>query len=420
MVRKSLFWIHLVAGLVCAIPLLVVALTGVLLSVEPQVIDAVERDFLRVEVRPASQPVPLDSQVAAARRVQAGKATAATVHAGGAQATVVRFGKDGSVWVDPWTGEAKGTSTLVHGTFAWLERIHRWLGSREIGGKVTGVSVLLCLLLSVTGMVLWWPRNLKALRQVVFPRRGLKGRARDWQWHNALGVLALPFLLVLSSTGTVMAWPWAEVAMFRALGSEPPRRGEGPPKSVGPKTPDGHAKDGERRERAGAAHTARVEPGGREPRGGEEGARMAVGERGAPATGDSATFRSAAMWKPSMQSMLDTALARAPAGWSTATLRLPERPGSGATVLFLLPDQTPRLGTSVALKPDGSFAEVKLPRQDLAFRLRAILRPVHTGEFLGVPGQLIMALASLATLVLVWTGVAMSWRRFFRRRVAQA
>lgn len=147
---------------------------------------------------------------------------------------------------------------------------------------------------------------------------------------------------------------------------------------------------------------------------------MAVGERGAPATGDSATFRSAAMWKPSMQSMLDTALARAPAGWSTATLRLPERPGSGATVLFLLPDQTPRLGTSVALKPDGSFAEVKLPRQDLAFRLRAILRPVHTGEFLGVPGQLIMALASLATLVLVWTGVAMSWRRFFRRRVAQA
>lgn len=417
MVRKTLFWIHLVAGLVCAIPLLVVALTGVLLSVEPQVIDAVERDRFRVEVLPSSDPVALDSLVAAARRVQSGKVTAVTVASGAAQAAVVRFGKEGAVWVNPRTAEVQGTNTLVHATFAWLERIHRWLGSREIGGKVTGVSVLVCLLLSVTGMVLWWPRNLKAMSQVVFPRRGLKGRARDWQWHNALGVLALPFLLVLSSTGAVMAWPWAEVAMFRAMGSEPPKRGEPPARGPGA-TPAGDRKLSQ----AGQDRTDEGARAGSDLRGPREEVgmdrRSSSGGRGTPGTGAVDSLLPEASAPTPIQAMLDTAMLRAPEGWNTATLRLAERPGAGSTVLFLQPDQPARLGTSVVLKPDGSFAEVKHPRADMAFRLRAILRPIHTGEQFGILGQALMALASLSTLILVWTGTAMSWRRFFRRRRA--
>lgn len=391
MFRKSVFWIHLVAGLVCAIPLVLVAFTGVLLSFEPQAIKRVERDMNRVEVLPSSDPLPLDSLVVAARRVQSGKVTAVTVASGATQAAVVRFGKDGAVRVNPRTAEVQGTTTSVHAVFAWLERIHRWLGSREIGGKITGVSVLLCLLLSVSGMFLWWPRNLKAMGRVVFPRRGLHGRARDWQWHNALGILALPFLLVLSSTGAVMAWPRAEAAMFRALGSEPPKRAGSP-----------------------------AEAGMRGPR--EEGGSRRLPEAGGRGTSESVGADSLlpeASVRFPMQAMMDTALVRAPEGWRSATLRFPDRPGTGSTVLFLAPDQTPRLGTSVVLKPDGSFAEVKLPRSDLAFRLRAILRPVHTGEQFGILGQALMALASLATLVLVWTGTAMSWRRFFSRPRAE-
>lgn len=379
MLRKSLFWIHLVAGLVCAIPLLVVAFTGVLLSVEPQVFDAVERDMLRVEPRAGSAPISLDSMVSSAHRVQAGKVTAVTIVPDASQAAVVRFGKEGAVWVNPWTGAVQGRTTLVHAAFAWLERIHRWLGSREVGGKITGVSVLLCFLLSVSGMVLWWPRNLKALSQVVFPRRGLKGRARDWQWHNALGVLALPFLLVLSSTGTVFAWPWAEVAMYRMLGSEPPKRPQAPARPAGDKTGEGMAKRLD--ERAPA-----------DPRSQQAGSMVAL------------------------QQIFDTAKTRAPDRWSAATVRIPDRPGSGASVLFVVPGQTARLGTSVVLKPDGSFAEVKLPRTDMAFRLRAMLRPIHTGEQFGIPGQALAAFAALACLVLIWTGTAMSCRRFFRKR----
>ena len=43
--------------------------------------------------------------------------------------------------------------------------------------------------------------------------------------------------------------------------------------------------------------------------------------------------------------------------------------------------------------------------------LRRYIRFLHSGEIYGIVGQTIAGLASLATLVLVWTGFALAWRR---------
>ena len=45
-------------------------------------------------------------------------------------------------------------------------------------------------------------------------------------------------------------------------------------------------------------------------------------------------------------------------------------------------------------------------------RLRTILRFAHTGEVLGLPGQTIAGLASAGGVFLVYTGLALSLRRF--------
>jgi uncharacterized iron-regulated membrane protein len=43
-----------------------------------------------------------------------------------------------------------------------------------------------------------------------------------------------------------------------------------------------------------------------------------------------------------------------------------------------------------------------------------MLRFLHTGEVFGTPGQVVAVIACLEILVLVWTGLALRWRRFFR------
>jgi uncharacterized iron-regulated membrane protein len=56
--------------------------------------------------------------------------------------------------------------------------------------------------------------------------------------------------------------------------------------------------------------------------------------------------------------------------------------------------------------------------QNMGRRLRAWVRPLHTGEAGGLAGQTIAFLASAGGSVLAWTGIALAWRRFrsWRRR----
>jgi len=56
--------------------------------------------------------------------------------------------------------------------------------------------------------------------------------------------------------------------------------------------------------------------------------------------------------------------------------------------------------------------------QNMGRRLRAWVRPFHTGEAAGLVGQTVALVASAGGAVLAWTGVALAWRRFrsWRRR----
>jgi uncharacterized iron-regulated membrane protein len=49
---------------------------------------------------------------------------------------------------------------------------------------------------------------------------------------------------------------------------------------------------------------------------------------------------------------------------------------------------------------------------DAGRRARTWLRFVHTGEYYGLAGQTIAGIASAGGAVLVWTGIALSLRRF--------
>ncbi|MEN9308115.1 MAG: hypothetical protein RL173_2047 [Fibrobacterota bacterium] len=365
MLRKTLFWIHLGAGLLTALPLAAMALTGILLSFESQIVEVATRESRQV-LSPQGTRLPLDTLVARVAGERSGKVTAVVLHSDPLRTVEVRMSKEATLRVDPWTGEIKAHGAAIEAAFGWVERIHRWFGSREIGGKVTGVSVLLFLVLTCTGLVLWWPRRLAGLRNVVWPKPGLRAKARDWQWHNSVGFLALPLLVAIALTGTVMSWKWAEGMLYTAAGSEAPRRAQ--PKPAGN---EGAMKD-------------------------REAKKISIPDKN---------------W----QTWMDTALAHAPQAWTSAWLSSPQKPGLGASVNFRTNVEPVPSGGTVVLAPLGGFEAWKPARIDLGTRLRFMVKPLHTGELFGWVGQLAMALASAATLLLMWTGLALSWRRFFNR-----
>jgi uncharacterized iron-regulated membrane protein len=50
--------------------------------------------------------------------------------------------------------------------------------------------------------------------------------------------------------------------------------------------------------------------------------------------------------------------------------------------------------------------------QSLGRQLRSISRFAHTGEVLGIPGQTVAGLVTAGAVMLVWTGIALTLRRF--------
>ncbi|HEX4166516.1 MAG TPA: PepSY-associated TM helix domain-containing protein, partial [Bryobacteraceae bacterium] len=366
MMRKFLFWVHLVFGVTAGVFIFIMAATGVVLAFERQIIDFADRDIRWVSVPNAVQPRPLNDLREAVERGGAGEPTAIVVRNAPQAAIEVLIGRGNIIYVDPYSGAILGAgSAAAHGFFFEVERLHRALGaplgSRGVGHWLAAISNLLFGGLILLGVVLWLPRkwSWKAVRASIAFRHGLRGRARHWNWHNVLGIWCATPLLVIVLTGVVMSFQWANALLFRLSGSNPPVQGRGP----------GDAR----------AHG-----------------------RDLPTEN-----------QPNYERLLSISKNFNPT-WRTITLNVVRNANSPVQVT--VDNGTggqPQNRTQYLLNRNTGAVLRTTPFADgsLGQRLRAFVRFGHTGEWGGFPGQLIAAIASLGACVLVYTGLSLSIRR---------
>ncbi len=388
--RTVLFWCHLVAGLAAGIVILVMSVTGVLLTYEKQMIHWADTRAIRVAPPAVAAPrLDLDTLITRVRsaRPEAVVEVVTVRHDAGEPVALV-LARAGTLYVDPYTGAALGTgSPGVRAFFRSVTDWHRWLamsGTRRATGRaITGAANLAFLFIVCSGIYLWFPRVWRwvQFRNVLWFRRRLAGKARDFNWHNVAGVWCAVPLAIIVASGVVISYPWAGNLVYRLAGEAPP-------------PPRGQAGPG---------------PAGRRA------------EAGPPVR--EAVTDSAARPAMALEALWARAASQAP-DWQTIALRLPS--DAGAPALFTIdrggPGQ-PHLRAQLALDTsDGRvirwepFSSFTRGRQ-----LRSILRFAHTGEILGPAGQTIAGVVSAAAALLVYTGLALSLRRFaaWRRRTAE-
>jgi len=379
-IRTLFFWLHLAAGVTAGIVVFIMSATGVLLTFEKQLVYYADTRHISLTPPPSAAPLPLDALLA---RVRAGglvgEPSAVAVRRDPAAPVALTIGQGVVAYADPYTGRLLGRGDAgVRAFFRGVTDWHRWLAAtgeyRATGRAVTGAANLAFLFIVLSGAYLWIPRTWawRAVKQVIWFRGGLAGKARDFNWHNTIGVWsAIPLAIVVAS-GVVISYPWASNLVYRIAGEAPPT-GRG---------------------------------------GGGEGRR------------DAAAAASAA---PSLDAAWATALAYRPA-WRAITLRLPGTPAP--TLAFTIddggPGQPQYRGTLTVDRATGAVAKWEgFETGTRGRQLRTMLRFAHTGEVLGLPGQAIAGLVSLGGVVLVYTGFALSYRRFVawcarRRRPADA
>jgi uncharacterized iron-regulated membrane protein len=379
--RSFIFWPHLIAGVSAGIVILLMCVTGVLLTYERQLIawaDSGYRSTPSVDAR----PLPMDALLARLREVHPDiAATTITVRADEDAAVAIAAGQR-TVYVDRYSGAVVGEASRggVRKFMADMRAWHRWLAvegdGRPVARAITGWSNFLFLFIVMSGIYLWFPRKWTwaQVRSVVLFNPAARGKARDFNWHNVIGSwCAVPLFIVVLSALPI-SFGWFNAFVYRAVGEAPP-----PP--------------------AGAAAAARPSESRQEQN--ESRRENSRGDAGAasPVTVD-------ALWT--------RAQAQVP-GWRSVSLRVPSSPTAAAVFTIDRGDGgQPHLRSTLTLDAQtGSirsfetFADLTLGR-----RIRNTMRFAHTGEVLGIPGQTIAGVVSAGGAVLVWTGLALAWRRF--------
>ena len=234
--RQLVFWLHLIAGTVAGVVILIMSATGVVLAFEKELIAWAERDVRRVTVPAGTPRLDLDELLKRLREERpGGRPTTITLEADANTAVLVGYGRTNTFYLDPYSGAvrdqgASGVRAFMQTMIEW----HRFLGGnterRALGKAVTGAGNAAFLFLAASGLYLWWPRQWTqaALRAVGVMNFKLSGRARDWNWHNAVGLWCAPVLLVLTATALPISYRWAGDLIYQLTGSPPPAPGGGP------------------------------------------------------------------------------------------------------------------------------------------------------------------------------------------------
>lgn len=321
-----------------------------------------------------------------------------------------------SVYVDQYTGEITGKNQRS-GFFAFMFRMHRWLlDSMNPGGEgifwgkmIVGVSTLMFVVVLISGIIVWWPRTRKALKNSL-KISGTKGWKRFWyDLHVAGGMYALVLLLAMSLTGLTWSFTWYRTAFYKVFGVEVQQGGHGHGQKESASKGDARlalqdAKSdakGERRENAGERGSdRRGRPEGRLHEGGRY--------RKHQQTEQSKPVVSAfAYW----QEIYDKLSLQNPAYKQISV-------SSGtASVAF------DRLGNQRAADrysfntENGEFTETSLyQHQDKAGKIRGWIYSVHVGNWGGMTTRILTFLAALVGASLPLTGYYLWIKKMMNKR----
>ena len=132
-----------------------------------------------------------------------------------------------SIYVDPYTAEIVGTTQRGAGFFGKTMQLHRWLldSNRTVGKQIVGYSTILFVFILITGIVIWWPKTKKQLknRLQIKTKYGLK--RFWWDLHISGGMYVTIGLLILSLTGLTYSFRWYSTGFYGLLGIEMPAQG---------------------------------------------------------------------------------------------------------------------------------------------------------------------------------------------------
>lgn len=227
--RKIFRNIHLWLSVPFGILITLICFSGAALVFEKEVMELCHRELYFVKKVEAA-PLPMEQLMTkvAATLPDSVSVTGVNISSDpeGAYQVTLSKPRRASMYVDQYTGEITGKYERAP-FFNFMFRMHRWLldSMKQDGGifwgkMIVGTSTLMFVFVLISGVVVWWPRTRKALKNSLKIVAN-KGWRRFWyDLHVAGGMYALVFLLAMALTGLTWSFQWYRTGFYKTFGVE--------------------------------------------------------------------------------------------------------------------------------------------------------------------------------------------------------
>ncbi|MEP5936361.1 MAG: PepSY-associated TM helix domain-containing protein, partial [Winogradskyella arenosi] len=96
-----------------------------------------------------------------------------------------------------------------------------WL-PKAIGEQLVAASILIFILIIISGFVLWWPKKRKNLKQrITFDwKKSTRWKRKNFDLHTVVGFYICAFALIIAFTGSVISYNWLKYVVYKSTGGD--------------------------------------------------------------------------------------------------------------------------------------------------------------------------------------------------------
>lgn len=216
--KKNIGFLHLWLGLASGLIVFIVALTGSILVFEEEIDSFINPEFYKVSTI-GTKKMPVDFYLASIEKQYRITALDRIQTYADPARTVIMTGtdidkKDQILSVDPYRGKVLAAIPEKTRFFSIILDLHRHLILGEAGKFITGCSCLIFIFMLLSGLILWWPKKMKNLKQRLTVKWNASFKRVNWDFHSNFGFYSFLFLLIISLTGLTWSFKWFESGIY--------------------------------------------------------------------------------------------------------------------------------------------------------------------------------------------------------------
>lgn len=216
--KKNIGLLHLWLGLGSGLIVFIAALTGSILVFEKEIDKAIHPEYYTVAAIGTTKKT-IDYCTDILEKQYSIKKITRIYTYNDPSRTMQILGKDSDkkarfFSIDPYTGKVLATTPQEKRFFVFVLKIHRQLLLGETGKIIMVTSCLIFVFMLISGLVLWWPKKIKNLKQRLTVKWNASFKRVNWDFHSTFGFYSFLILLLISLTGLNFAFSWFQNGVY--------------------------------------------------------------------------------------------------------------------------------------------------------------------------------------------------------------